>query len=187
LNPGGIFISVALMGLVTKTATPTRSGAKAGDAIFVTGELGGSILGKHLDFEPRLREGTWLAANFPIHAMIDLSDGLAGDLRRVLEASGVGAELAAASIPISRAARLRAREGSAAKPPLLAALTDGEDFELLLTVARSEAVALLDRWKSKFPDLKLTCIGKVEAEPGLRLRDEHGIKMLHLNGYTHFE
>ena len=59
-SPGGVFISVAVLGLVTKARCALRSGAKAGDAIFVTGELGGSLLGKHLDFEPRLAEGRWL-------------------------------------------------------------------------------------------------------------------------------
>ena len=62
-----------------------RSGAKIGDAIFVTGELGGSLAGKHLEFEPRLAEARWLAEHFSIHAMIDLSDGLAGDLRHILK------------------------------------------------------------------------------------------------------
>jgi thiamine-monophosphate kinase len=185
-NPAGLFISVALIGLVQRNAIPTRSGAKAGDAIFVTGTLGGSLAGKHLDFEPRLAEGQWLSQNFSIHSMIDLSDGLAGDLRHILEASGVGAELRRDSIPVSQAARLRARENGAGKPPLLAALTDGEDFELLLTVSSHDAVRLLDAWKEKFPDQKLTCIGRIESQPGLRLRDSEGLKTLSVHGYTHF-
>ena len=94
-----------------------RSGAEAGDAIFVTGELGGSLAGKHLEFEPRLAEARWLAQHFPLHAMLDISDGLAGDLRHILTASRVGAELLATSIPISREARRAAKAGSAAKPP----------------------------------------------------------------------
>ncbi|HTR40895.1 MAG TPA: thiamine-phosphate kinase, partial [Pseudomonadales bacterium] len=132
-NPGGIFISIALLGTVGREKQILRSGAQVGDAIFVTGELGGSLQGKHLDFEPRIAEAQWLVENFPVHAMIDLSDGLAGDLRHILDASGVGAELLKSAVPISRAAKLRARESSLARPAFVAALTDGEDFELLLT------------------------------------------------------
>lgn len=186
-NPDRLLISIALLGTVPKERCVLRSGAQAGDAIFVTGELGGSLSGKHLDFEPRLAEGRWLREHFPIRSMIDLSDGLASDLRHILKASGVGAELMATAIPISRSARRAVRAESSAKPPLLAALTDGEDFELLCTVASKQAVALLDAWKQRFPGLALTCIGKISAEPGLRLRDHHGVKPLSVHGYTHFQ
>src|SRR5207253_5428732 len=139
-------------------------------------ELGGWLQRRHLEFEPRLKEGRWLAENFDVHAMIDLSDGLAGDLRHVLNASGVGAELLSSAIPISRAAKLQARNESSAKPPLLAALTDGEDFELLFTVASKDAVKLLDAWKKAFPGVKLSCIGKVTSGPGIQLCDPNGVK-----------
>jgi thiamine-monophosphate kinase len=186
-NPGQMLISIALIGTVDRRKVVLRSGAKAGDAIFVTGKLGGSLHGKHLDFDPRLAEARWLADEFPIHAMIDLSDGLASDLRHVLQGSGVGAELLGSAIPVSREAKLTARAESSAKPPLLAALTDGEDFELLFTVASRLAVPLVDGWKKAFPKLPLSCIGKVTKEPGLRLRDEFGVRALHVHGYTHFE
>ncbi len=186
-NPGQMLISIALLGMVDQRRVMLRSGAKAGDAIFVTGMLGGSIHGKHLDFEPRLAEARWLANEFPIHAMIDLSDGLASDLRHILHASNVGAELLASAIPVSREAKLSARAESSAKPPLLAALTDGEDFELLFTIASRLAVPLVDGWKRAFPELPLSCIGKVTKEPGLRLRDERGVRALHVHGYSHFE
>ena len=159
---------------------------KPGDAIFVTGELGGSLAGRHLEFEPRLAEARWLAEHFSIHAMIDLSDGLAGDLRHVLKAGRVGAELLADSIPVSRAAKLRARGSSSAKPPLAAALTDGEDFELLFTVASQDAVPLLDAWKRQFPKLALTCIGKITANEGVMIRDQRGARPLTDHGYVHF-
>jgi thiamine-monophosphate kinase len=185
-NPGRLLISVALLGFVPRGKGVLRSGAEAGDALFVTGELGGSRAGKHLDFEPRLAEARWLAQNFSLHAMIDLSDGLAGDLRHLLKASRAGAELLASSIPISRAAKLAARAASPAKPPLFAALTDGEDFELLFTVAGREAVPLLDAWRKEFPKLALTCIGKITARDGITLRDKQGARPLTLHGYEHF-
>ena len=179
-------ISIALIGTVSRDKCVRRGGSRPGDAIFVTGWLGGSLSGRHLDFEPRLKEARWLADHFQIHAMIDLSDGLAGDLRHLLKAANVGAELLKTAIPISREARLKARAETSAKPPLLAALTDGEDFELLFTVASSEAVRLLDAWKQEFPDLALSCIGKITSETGLRLRDKDGVRPLTVHGYLHF-
>ena len=185
-NPERILISIALLGTVPRGKQILRGGAKVGDAIFVTGELGGSLAGKHLDFEPRLAEARWLAEHFHIHAMLDLSDGLAGDLRHILTASGVGAELLKTALPVSRAAKLRAKSGDAAKPGTVAALTDGEDFELLFTLPSRDAVKLLDAWKNKFPGVKLTCIGKIIAAGGLWLRDKHGRHLFNAAGYVHF-
>jgi thiamine-monophosphate kinase len=185
-NPERILISIAALGLVEKSKCPLRSGAKIGDAIFVTGHLGGSIAGRHFEFEPRLNEARWLTENFTIHSMIDLSDGLASDLRHILHASHVGAEILARAVPISRAAKLQAKEESSAKPPLLAALTDGEDFELLFTISSKHAVALLDAWKTEFPKVKLSCVGKILKEPGLKIRDERGVRELSAKGYEHF-
>jgi thiamine-monophosphate kinase len=184
---GAFFVSVALVGTVPRNQIMTRAGAKNGDAIFVSGELGGSIDRKHLEFPPRIEEAHWLAENFSIHSMMDLSDGLAGDLRHILHASKVGAELLTTAIPISRSAKLKARMESSAKPPLLAALTDGEDYELLFTVASKDAVGLLDGWKKHFPKTKLSCIGKITADPGLRVRDKSGVREVPQHGYTHFE
>jgi hypothetical protein len=90
-------------------ATLVEMAAEDDRIMFVTGDLGGSLAGRHLEFEPRLTEARWLTARFPVHAMIDLSDGLAGDLRHLLHASQVGADLLASAIPISRAAKERAR------------------------------------------------------------------------------
>jgi thiamine-monophosphate kinase len=134
-----------------------------------------------------LVEGRWLTANFPIHAMIDLSDGLAGDLRHILRASGVGAELLASAIPISPTARSQARNDSSAKSPLLAALTDGEDFELLFALPSSQAVPLLDAWRAQFSEVRLACVGKITAGPTLKIRTEDGVRELTERGYTHFE
>jgi len=185
-NPDRTLLSVALLGWVPRGKGILRSGAEAGDAVFVTGELGGSLAGKHLEFEPRLAEARWLAQQFSIHAMLDLSDGLAGDLRHLLKASRVGAELLATAIPFSREAKRAAKTESGAKPPLLAALTDGEDFELLFTVAGRDAVPLLDDWKKQFPQLRLTCIGKIKAGEGITIRDQHGVRPLSAHGYAHF-
>ncbi len=185
-NPGGIFISIALLGTVERGIQILRSGAKVGDAIFVTGELGGSLAGKHLDFEPRISEARWLAEHFSIHAMADLSDGLAGDLRHILTASNVGAEILKAAVPVSRPAKLQAQKGSSAKPAFVAALTDGEDFELLLTVAAKDAVKLADAWKEKFLELRLSCIGKIVAGEGITIRDKSGSQKLNAHGYVHF-
>jgi len=186
-SPGGWLISVALLGTVARDRCVLRSGARAGDALFVTGELGGALRGKHLEFTPRLAEARWLAGHFRVHAMLDLSDGLAGDLRHLLNASGVGAELLADAIPVSRAAKLQARDHPTAHPPLTAALADGEDFELLFAVAPAEAVPLADAWRTAFPGVRLSCVGRVSAEPGLRLRDRRGIRPLAAHGYAHFQ
>jgi thiamine-monophosphate kinase len=185
-NPERTLISVALLGWVPRGKGVLRSGAEAGDALFVTGELGGSLAGKHLDFEPRLVEARWLAEHFSLHALMDVSDGLAGDLPHMLKASRVGAELLASSIPISREARRAGKAESLAKPPLLAALTDGEDFELLFTVASRDAVPVLDAWKKRFPEVPLNCIGKITAGEGIKLRDKQGVRPFPAHGYVHF-
>jgi len=185
-NPERILISVSLLGTVPRGKHILRSGAKVGDAIFVTGELGGSLAEKHLEFEPRIAEANWLAENFAIHAMIDLSDGLAGDLRHILNANKTGAEILKSAVPISRAAKLAAKKSSAAKSAFAAALTDGEDFELLFTASSKDAVKLLDAWKNKFPKLKLRCIGKIVAGDGILIRDKSGSHKLNAHGYVHF-
>ncbi len=185
-NPERMLLSVAVIGTVDRNRHVSRRGARPGDALFVTGELGGSLNGKHLDFEPRLEQARWLQEHFSPHSMIDLSDGLAGDLRHLLRDDQLGALLQGNAIPISRAAKLRARAADGGKPPLLAALTDGEDFELLFTIGSGQAVALLDAWKERFPDLKLSCIGRIRTEPGISLRDARGTRDLNDHGYVHF-
>jgi thiamine-monophosphate kinase len=185
-NPERLLISVSLIGWVARDRQVLRSGAKPGDALFVSGELGGSLAGKHLEFEPRLNEARWLAQNFTVHSMIDLSDGLAGDLPHLLKASGVGAELLATAIPLSSGARRAAKASSSAKTALVAALTDGEDFELLFTVPSREAVDLFDGWKQQFPSIRLSCIGKINSSTGITIRDKQGVRPLTVHGYEHF-
>ena len=177
-------LSVSLIGEATNPIL--RTGSKAGDAIFVSGELGGSLAGHHLDFRPRLKEAHWLANQDKVHAMIDLSDGLATDLRHLLT-DQTGAELLTRALPIRRAAKERARDNPSGKTALLAALTDGEDYELLFTVAPNDAVSVLDGWKSVFPETPLHCIGKITDQPGIALRDDKGVKPLTLHGYDHLK
>ena len=148
-SPGPLFINVALTGSVERTRCILRRGAKPGDAIFVTGRLGGSRAGKHLDFTPRLAEARWLVENFRPSAMMDLSDGLAADLPRLSRASRCGFLLDEASIPITRGCTARQ------------ALTDGEDFELLFTLSPKDAIRVRGKWQQVFRSLPLTQIGVV--------------------------
>ncbi len=186
-NPDRLFIGVSLVGEVARDKCILRSGAGVGDGVWVTGELGGSIAGHHLAFTPRLAEARWLAAHYQPSAMIDLSDGLAGDLGHLLHEAGAGAELLESALPIRRAARLRAGESEAAKPPLLAALTDGEDYELCFTLGQGQAVALLDQFKQEFPDTPLHCIGKIVGQPGLKIRQKTGLMEIATRGHVHFQ
>lgn len=185
-NPGRVLLSISMLGWASRGKAILRSGAQPGDALFVTGELGGSLSAKHLTFNPRLEEGRWLAEHFLVRGMIDLSDGLAGDLRHVLNASGTGAELLASAIPISREAKVAARAvGDSGRSALVRALTDGEDFELLFCVPGSQAVALMDAWRGRFK-LRLSCIGRISEETDIVVRDKQGAHLLTSHGYTHF-
>lgn len=182
--PGAHFLSVALTGYADAQGGVRRSGARVGDVIFVSGRLGGSQSGRHLNFEPRVNEALWLTKHFRPHAMMDVSDGLASDLPKLLQASKVGAWIEEASIPVSDEAKRRWRDRVSEKPPLLAALTDGEDFELLFASAPEEAIAVKDGWQARFKT-PLSLIGRVEAGRQLRWRGE-GVS-LEAHGYDHFQ
>ncbi len=160
-----------------------RDGAHPGDILYVTGQLGGSALGRHFAFEPRIREGLWLRKQGGVTAMMDISDGLATDLPRLLKRSGASALLQERAIPIAPAAR-RLEDG---KSPLLHALTDGEDFELVFTVSPERATALEDAWRKAFR-LRLTRIGEILAGPGqLLLEDKSGQRQQWTAaGFEHF-
>jgi thiamine-monophosphate kinase len=152
-NGSAAVISVAATGRVERGKVVMRSGGNVGDAMWVTGELGGSLAGKHLDFTPRLDQARWLVEYFKPTAMMDLSDGMARDLPRLAKASGCGFQLDLAAIPLS--------DGCDVKQ----ALQDGEDFELLFTFP--EGRGLEAEWQRKFPELKLTKIGSlVEMNAG---------------------
>ncbi|MBA4067472.1 MAG: thiamine-monophosphate kinase [Isosphaera sp.] len=137
---GPLVVSVTALGEATGRGPVRRTGARPGDWLFVTGPLGGSILGRHLDFTPRVREALALHAAVDLHAMCDVSDGLAADLNHILEESGCGAVLAAAAVPVSAAAAELGR--TSGKTPLQHALGDGEDFELVFAVSPADGEAL---------------------------------------------
>jgi thiamine-monophosphate kinase len=171
-SPGPMFISVTLCGEVERRLCVFRSGGKAGDRLFVTGRLGGSLRGRHLTFEPRLEEGRWLTRHFQLHAMMDLSDGLGADLPRIARASGCGYRLDEAALPLNPGCT--ARDG----------IADGEDYELLFALAPRDEERLEVLWPRKFPGLALTRIGELTrlSEPagGKRKKKEAA------DGYDHF-
>lgn len=138
---GKLSISVSLLGEMKGVRPVLRAGARPGDRLFVTGPLGGSIRGRHLTFEPRLKEGRSFARRRGVHAMIDISDGLVRDLDHICRASGVGADLE--DIPVARGASLNG------------ALYDGEDYELLVAAA------------GKLPAIE---IGRISRSTGIRLQ-----------------
>jgi thiamine-monophosphate kinase len=175
---GPLVISITLLGEPTGRGPVTRSKAKPGDWLVVTGDLGGSILGKHLDFTPRVREAIDLHANADLHAMIDISDGLAADVNHICEESCVGALLWSDRIPISSAAK-HLTDG---RSPLEHALGDGEDFELVFAVSPAEAQRLLAT--QPLPGTTLTAVGECVGE-GLWLQEGDTRRPLAPMGYVH--
>jgi len=139
-SPGPLVVNVTLAGSLGYGDAVLRSSARVGDAVCVTGALGGSRLGRHLHPQPRQDEALSLVKEGVVHAMIDLSDGLSSDLGHVLDASGVGAMLWADRVPIHPDAMRRAAETG--RPALEHALHDGEDFELLFTTSADVAARL---------------------------------------------
>jgi thiamine-monophosphate kinase len=170
---GPLAISITLLGEVTGRGPLCRGGAVAGDRILVTGSFGGSILGRHLDFEPRVGEALALHARYQLHAGIDVSDGLSLDLSHVLEESHCGAVLRADAVPISAEARRLADRLADGSTPLDHALGDGEDFELILAVPPDEARRMLADQPVGVP---LSDVGQFVAEPGLWIEDAGGLR-----------
>ncbi len=157
---GPLVICSTVLGSPTGRGPVRRNGAQAGDWIMVTGDLGGSILQKHLAFRPRVQEALAIHKAVELHAMIDISDGLAADLHHLLDESGVGATIRAANLPISEAA-LRIDD---LRSPVEHALGDGEDFELLFTVSPE------DGGRCRAPALR---------RPTVAHRRDHGRPLLH--------
>lgn len=140
-----------------------RSGAKIGDSICVTGSFGGAWKSqRHLKFIPRIHEARILASRHELHSMIDVSDGLAGDLRHICAASGVGADLLAAAVPVHPELKLPAGDPAA----LYAALNDGEDYELLFTLPAAQADELL---RDQPLTVRVSRIGTIVQEKAMTL------------------
>ena len=181
---GALAISITAIGETTARGSLRREGAQPGDHLLVTGSLGGSRLGKQFEFVPRVAEALHWHRQFDLHAGIDISDGLAIDLHRLCHASRCGAEIDLPLVPISDAAQSWALASGTGKSPLEHALSDGEDFELLMAMAPEVAGTMLHEQQSA--DCPLTHIGRVTAEPGLRARDAAGtIVDLPISGYEH--
>ena len=175
---GGLVISVTLIGEATERGPVRRSGARPGDWLLVTGPLGGSILGKHLAFTPRVREALQLHQAADLHALIDISDGLAADLAHICEESRCGAALQADAIPIAD----DARRMNDVLPPLDHALGDGEDFELILAVSPDDGRRLIEAQPAA--GIILVKIGECVAE-GLWLERDGRREVLEPKGYVH--
>lgn len=147
-SPGPLFLSVSLTGEVGKSRLRLRSGAKPGDLICVTGMLGGSLgSGRHLRFRPRVAEGAWLAAERGVTSMMDLSDGLGSDLPKLARESGCSYRVAMGSLPLHRGCS--PEQG----------VSDGEDYELLVTITPRLWPGIQSRWAKASPRLPLTPIG----------------------------
>lgn len=168
---GIVAASLTLLGEAAGPRVLTRTGARRGDRIFVTGTLGRSLpSGHHHRFVPRLAEGAWLAARAEVRSMMDISDGLAKDLRALAPAGSV-AVLFPAAVPRRRGADLRA------------ALADGEDYELVFTLdRRADAAAFARAWRRRFPRVPLGEIG-VFAAP--RRLPAGAVTLDAFHGYEH--
>jgi thiamine-monophosphate kinase len=166
---GPAVISVSVSGFVERNRKVSRAGGKKGDDLFVTGRLGGSLRGKHLRFVPRMHESRWLTANFRVHAMMDLSDGLGADLPRLAKASMLGFKIDEEKLPLAPGAKIDN------------AISDGEDYELLFAISPRDRARLQKRWRKKFPRLPLTRIGRL-AQPL-----NNPPSQLLPRGYVHFQ
>lgn len=187
---GPLVISVTVLGLADERGPVLRSGTRPGDWIFVTGALGGSLhSGRHLSFMPRIREAQALHSCVDLHAMIDISDGLASDLFHLLlparpkgtetvPARKLGALLESSAIPIHD----DVPDNLPLEERLHHALNDGEDFELLLTVSPEEGQRLL---REPPFDTRLTRIGEITETPGVLIRHATGTVPLPRGGWGH--
>lgn len=179
-TPGTFTATLAVQGFAHRVLTRRTCGSN--DSIFVTGQLGGSIYGHHLDFRPRLAEGEWLCGQGEVTACTDLSDGLAKDLPGLLGPRW-NARISLENIPLAAAARALAKADG--KPMHEHALQDGEDYELLFTVQADRADFFETSFRKAFPDTAVTRLGTVEAGTGLIIDVATG-QPLATRGFGHF-
>jgi thiamine-monophosphate kinase len=165
--------SLTLLGEATGPRIVTRIGARRGDSLYVTGELGNSFRsGHHHTFIPRLAEGAWLARQTAVRSMMDVSDGLAKDLH-ALTPDGAQPALDRASLPLRAGADWRA------------ALADGEDYELVFSLAaKTDRDRFEARWQRAFPRTRLTCIGTLVRSGKL---PADAIDLSKFRGYEHLK
>ncbi|MFK7735566.1 MAG: thiamine-monophosphate kinase [Pirellulaceae bacterium] len=176
---GPLVLSVTAIGSVEAGAEWRRDGAQTDDLVVVTGPLGGSISGKHLDFQPRTDLAAKLSGCSAIHAAMDISDGLSVDLLRMTDASRCGAILELDRIPTSAAAIELAE--TSGRTPVEHALGDGEDFELLLAVAPEQLQEVVERCGEE----QCHVVGTFTSRTGLWVRDGGKINQLTTSGYVH--
>ncbi len=205
VRAGELVINLCLIGAAEAKAPLMRAGARRGDAVCVTGSLGASAAGlawlqagmpaddpvaapavaAHLRPEPRVAVGRALAQSGRVHAMMDVSDGLATDLARLTTASQCGAQVRAEKVPVDEATIEIARRLGA--DPLEWALAGGEDFELLLTCEPGDVELLSELATDSDPGLPLVRVGKITAESGVRLIGEDGAaRDITFTGFDHF-
>jgi len=177
----------AVMTIIGRAPKPIlRHSASIADSIYVTGQLGGSILEKHYNFQPRLAEGQWLAKNNFASAMVDITDGLAKELNFLTDESA-SIQIDLKSIPLAQSARTLAEKHS--ENPIEKALCDGEDYELLFTLKHSIQSAQFEAdWKQHFPQTPLTKIGTIiEPNPTANIIDSDSLKPIDgLKSFDHF-
>lgn len=203
-SPQGIMLSVTVLGEAAESEVLLRSTAGVGDLVLVSGRLGEAaaglelcrqghstevaerwpgLLAAHLDPRPELVLGQLLAGSGLVSAMMDLSDGLATDLANLGRESGVGAELDSAALPVSRETRQAAELLHA--DPQAWALSGGEDYRLLLTVAPGRIEALREQVRRQL-NRELYPVGRIVAEPGVRLVDGAASREITDLGFDHF-
>lgn len=164
-----------------------RSGLREGDLLVVTGSLGGSLKGHHLDFEPRISEARWIAEKLgsELHALIDLSDGFSTDAHRLAAASGCGIECMSQiveSLASEAAAEMAGEDGRTVLDHIL---NDGEDFELLFGVDPAAWSALVEAEGETAAGFRM--IGTVVAGEGVWFRAADGSKTpIEPRGWQHF-
>ena len=172
---GPLSVTVTVVGETRGLDPVLRSGAKPGDRIFVTGALGGSLVGRHLDAPPRVREGIFLNAEIGVNAMMDISDGLIIDLERMMSESKKGAVIYLENLPIPNVLKREGKENFA--------LSGGEDYQLLFAFNKDKLQDFNEMRKSGF---HVSLIGKVTRGKGVKiLRNGKEVK-IGSKGYEHF-